>query len=61
MRARKKKPRATPVNGDGWIRFPRDLRIEGKCYVVEELRRKSGSWIACGTISEVSESLTLVA
>lgn len=57
----KNKLRAKPVNGDGWIRFPRNLRVEGAFYMVEELRRgKSGSWIACGTITPVERSLKLV-
>jgi hypothetical protein len=52
----KKKLRARPVNGEGWVRFPRGLRVEGTRYMVDELRRgKAGSWIACGTISEVNE------
>jgi len=36
------------------VRFPRDKRIEGAEYSVEELREgKGGSWIACGKIVRV--------
>ena len=46
-----RKLRATPVNLDGWVRFPRNLRIEGARYNVEALKEgKSGSWIATGKI-----------
>lgn len=45
----KGKLRARLVNGQGWTRFPNDLRIEGAMYVVAEMRPgAAGSWIACG-------------
>jgi len=53
----KKKYRATPVDGYGWIRFPKHLRVEGAVYEVDELREgKSGSWIACGEIRQVTKT-----
>jgi len=49
-----RKLRATPVDATGWVRFPRNLRIVGALYLVEELKEgKSGSWIACGGITRV--------
>lgn len=49
----KNKLRAKAEQG-GYIRFPREKRIEGAEYWVEELRQgKSGSWIACGDIVRV--------
>ncbi len=51
---KKKKLRATPVDKEGWVRFPNKLRIEGAVYEVENLMEgKSGSWIATGEIKEV--------
>ena len=50
----KKKYRATPINGGGWIRFPRKLRVPNAVYQVEELREgKAGSWMACGKIEAI--------
>ena len=52
----KKKLRAKPLRGQGWVRFPNDLRIEGAVYEVEELREgKSGSWVACGEITRIDK------
>lgn len=49
----KHKLRAQAEQG-GFVRFPRNLRVEGAKYYVEILREgKSGSWIACGKIERV--------
>lgn len=43
----KKKLRAKPKNGSGWVRFPKELREEGAVYEVHMLRpSKGGSYIA---------------
>lgn len=53
----KRKLRAKPVGHEGWIRFPKHLRVAGAEYMVDELREgKAGSWIAVGEIREVSKS-----
>ena len=47
------KLRAKAENG-GYVRFPRDKRIEGARYWVEDLKEgKSGSWMACGEIKRI--------
>jgi len=46
--------RVIPINGSGWVRFPRHLRIEGATYECELKASKSGSWIAVGDIKKVA-------
>lgn len=54
------KLRAKPVNGTGWVRFPKHLRDLGAMYLVKELRKgKSGSWIAVGNIDKLDNVHTL--
>ena len=49
-----RKLRAKPVNGEGWVRFPRHLRELGAMYSVKELvPGKSGSWLTRGNISKL--------
>ena len=51
----KGKARARPINLDGWVRFPNNLRVVGAVYLVEELvEGKAGSWIAKGQIRKVA-------
>jgi hypothetical protein len=50
-----KKMRARYENG--WVRFPKKLRIHGSRYCVTELRpSRSDSWLACGKITSIIES-----
>jgi hypothetical protein len=49
-----RKLRAKPVNGEGWVRFPKHLRELGAMYSVKELvPGKSGSWLTRGNISKL--------
>jgi hypothetical protein len=49
-----KKMRARYENG--WVRFPKKLRTHGSRYCVTQLRAwRSGSWLACGEITSISE------
>ena len=51
----KGKLRALAINVGGWVRFPKALRVEGAIYNVTDLRvGKSGSWMACGSITRVN-------
>ena len=47
----KNKLRAKPVNKQGWIRFPKKLRVEGALYKAELKRGKGDSWITIGEIT----------
>lgn len=48
----RKKMRAR--HGNGWVRFPKRLRVHGSRYSVTELRMsQAGSWLACGKITAV--------
>jgi hypothetical protein len=50
-----KKLRVKPIGKSGFVRFPKDLRMEeGDLFEVTDLRKASGNykrfWIACGDI-----------
>ena len=40
------RPRVTPLNGSGFVRFPKNLRVVGAVYEVELKAGPAGSWIA---------------
>lgn len=48
------RPRVRPLDYDGWVKFPRELRELGAIYLVERLSpRPGGAWTAAGEIRRV--------
>ena len=46
--------RVRPLDREGWVKFPRHLRLEGARYRVECLHpRRGGAWTATGRIRRV--------
>lgn len=57
--------RVKPFGKNGWVRFPKDLRLDdGTLYEVSDLRKSTTSkgnkfWIACGDIRPLRQGKRL--